>query len=98
VLADAAEPGAVAFACNWGRDRFDEVAQVFVGAVICGPWPSRPLTLAVTRGGSVQHVARSNTIWPGARFRRAALFDRAQTLASAADRVCLRFSVLSLIG
>ena len=31
VLADAAEPAAVAFACVWGRDRFDEAAQVFVG-------------------------------------------------------------------
>lgn len=32
VLADAAEPVAVAFACIWGRDRFDEVAEVFVGS------------------------------------------------------------------
>ena len=118
VLADAAEPAAVAFACPCGRDRFDEVAQVLVGIrgalpspsscsgavpVIsaatasigrssAGPWPavpssrrrscaahggttvwpSRPLTSAVTRGGSVQHVARSNRIWPGARSRKAA--------------------------
>ena len=32
VLADAAEPVAVPFACIWGRDRFDEVAEVFVGS------------------------------------------------------------------
>ena len=34
VLADAAEPVAVAFACIciWGCERFDEVAEVFVGS------------------------------------------------------------------
>jgi hypothetical protein len=31
VLADAAEPAAVAFACACGRDCFDEAAQAFVG-------------------------------------------------------------------
>ena len=118
LLADAAEPPAVAVAGARGCDCFDEAAQVFVGirgsaavALVllgaartisaamtsigrssAGPWPtvpssrrrscaahggmtdwpSRPLTSAVTRGGSVQHVARSNTIWPGARSRRAA--------------------------
>jgi hypothetical protein len=35
-------------------------------------WPSRPLTSAVTRSGSVQHVVRLNRIWSGARSRRAA--------------------------
>src|SRR5580693_9334745 len=31
-------------------------------------WPSRPLTSLVARDRSVQHVARSNTIWLRARF------------------------------
>jgi hypothetical protein len=35
-------------------------------------WPSSPLMSALTGGGPVQQVARSNSTWPGAPSRKAA--------------------------
>jgi hypothetical protein len=47
VLADAAEPAAIAFACAWGLDCFDEAVQALVGV-----WGSAAVALVPLRRGA----------------------------------------------
>ena len=91
VFADAAEPAAVAFACVWGRDRFDEVAQVLAGirgsaAVtfvlfrcglddLGGDGLDRAVICRVLAGGAVLEAA-----WLGGPWREAIRFPIAARL------------------